>query len=57
MRPILIELGQDKEEEIMAKKKKSCSHKEQNSEMKDRQQVANEETHRVGENPAQKERR
>ena len=56
MRPILIELGQDKEEEIMAKKKKSCSHKEQNSEMKDRQQVANEETHIVGENPAQKEK-
>ena len=40
----------------MAKKKKSCSHKEQNSEMKDRQQVANEETHIVGENPAQKEK-
>ena len=56
MRPILIELGQDKEEEIMAKKKKSCSHKEQNSEMKDSQQVANEETHIVGENPAQKEK-
>ena len=56
MRPILIELGQDKEEEIMAKKKKSCSHKEQNSEMKDRQQVANEETHIVGENPAQQEK-
>jgi polyphosphate kinase 2 len=56
MRPILIELGQDKEEEIMAKKKESCSHKEQNSEMKDRQQVANEETHIVGENPAQKEK-
>ena len=56
MRPILIELGQAKEEEIMAKKKKSCSHKEQNSEMKDRQQVANEETHIVGENPAQKEK-
>ena len=56
MRPILIELGQDKEEEIMAKKKKSCSHKEQNSEMKDRQQIANEETHIVGENPAQKEK-
>ena len=56
MRPILIELGQDKEEEIMAKKKESCSHKEQNPEMKDRQQVANEETHIVGENPAQKEK-
>ena len=56
MRPILIELGQDKEEEVMAKKKESCSHKEQNSEMKDRQQVANEETHIVGENPAQKEK-
>ncbi len=40
----------------MAKKKKSCSHKEQNSEMKDSQQVANEETHIVGENPAQKEK-
>ena len=40
----------------MAKKKKSCSHKEQNSEMKDRQQIANEETHIVGENPAQKEK-
>ena len=40
----------------MAKKKESCSHKEQNSEMKDRQQVANEHTHIVGENPAQKEK-
>ena len=40
----------------MAKKKKFCSHKEQNSEVKDSQQVANEETHIVGENPAQKEK-